>query len=105
MQRYLYVKNGIVQNIVDYEDGVTPPAKSDDGEDIVLDPTGTTNVGDPFDVKSAVSDRTVTEIEPVVFDELLRLTNAVRTLQPDPQSALTEEEYRAFLSSNLTAEA
>lgn len=49
MARYLHVKAGIVVNVVDYGTQ-TPPDVTDAGEDVAPDPTGTTSVGDPFDV-------------------------------------------------------
>jgi hypothetical protein len=49
--RYLIVRNNIVINVVEYLD--TPPAvTSDTGDDVVPDPTGTTNVGDAFDIQA-----------------------------------------------------
>ena len=96
MQRFIYVKGGLVVNVVGYEDGVVPPLLSQNGESIVLDPTGTTNVGDPFDPKSAQSLLVIVALDPVILGELFRLSNIVATLQFKPTQ--TMPEYQAGLA-------
>lgn len=95
MARYLYVKGGLVRNIVDY--GFVPPAQSDAGEDIVPSVTGTENVGDAFDASNAKRDSQYSGMDAVMVKELFRLTNAVRVLQS--QAPLTAPQYAAFLKS------
>lgn len=101
MQRFLYVKAGRVTNVVGYPDGVVPPLLTSEGEDIILDPTGTTSVGDAFDTTSALQDRSIDKVDLLVFKELFRLTNAVRAAQIPALPAITAAQYRAFLKTQL----
>mgnify|MGYP001616822496 FL=1 len=97
--RYFHVKNGFIVNIVDYP--YVPPPVSDEDEDIVLDPTGTVSVGDPFDVLPTVRERRFTALERVLVQELLRLTNEVRALQTPPRAPLTADEYKTWIKDRL----
>ena len=97
MKRILYVKNGIVQNVVGFEDDAEVPQR-DVGCDLVLDPTGRTHVGDVHDMRDIALDR----VDALIFGELLRLTNAMRAAQVPPLVAFSAAQYRAFLKSRMT---
>lgn len=97
MQRFLYVKNGLVTNIVGYQDGIAPPLLSLNGESIVLDPTGTTSVGDAFDPKPAQGSTIIAAMDSVVLGELFRLSNIVAILQLKPTQTMAQ--YQADLVS------
>lgn len=96
--RKLYVKGGIIRNVVEHAveptETVTP-----DGEDIVDAVTGTEAPGEAFDVTPALHEREVRCHDGILIKELFRLTNAVRVLQG--QAALTAAQYRAFLKTLL----
>lgn len=96
MKRVLYVKDGVVQNVVGFDDAATIPQR-DGGCSLVLDPTGLTNVGDVYDMREFQLDA----IDSVMLKELFRLTNAVRALQVPPLPALDAAGYRAFLKTRL----
>lgn len=79
MARYLYVKAGIVTNVVEHP--TAPPAVSEDGADIVPDLTGTGFVGMARDVTAEIRETAYTRLDVVVLRECFRLTNEVRALQ------------------------
>jgi len=94
--RYLHVKSGFVVNIVEYP---TTPDDTDTNtnSDIVPAVTGLESVGDAFDVTDTLKDRRVSKVELAVFQELFRLTNAIRTL--NAQATLTPAQYRTFVKT------
>lgn len=100
MQRFLYVKNGIVINIVGYTDDVVPPLLSPDGESIVPDPTGMISVGDLFDPKPIQATSIVAALDSVIVGELLRLSNRIAILELKPTQ--TMPEYLAALAQQYT---
>lgn len=95
MARYLIVRNGAVRNVVDYPS--IPDDTTPEGDIVVPDPTGTTNVGDAYDSATELFNRRYSKLDTVVAQELFRLTNAVRVLQG--QTALTAGQYKAFLKT------
>lgn len=97
MARHLFVKNGFVVNVVEYP--AEAPLVGDDGEDVVPDPTGATNVGDAFDVSDVKKDRALDQMDRVIFEELFRLTNADRAQDIPPKAAITRAQYRTFLKT------
>lgn len=100
MPRYMHVRNNIVVNVVEYP--TPPPLVSDEGDDIVRDPTDTTAVGSTFDMTDTRKERELDRmdgISGVVLKELFRLTNADRAQDIPPKSALTGAQYRAFLKT------
>lgn len=99
MQRVLFINNGIVVNIVAYPDDAVPTTVN--GGMVVVDPTGTVNVGDPFDMTATMQDRAIDGVDVLVFRELFRLTNAVRALQTPALPPITALQYRAFLKTLL----
>ena len=102
MARYLWVKDGIITNIVEYGDKT--PAATDDGNYIVPDPGGL-SVGDAFDMTDELQNRDLGRVEPIVMDEMFRLTNESRTKDAlaiaSPQRSLTPDEYQAFLKGKV----
>lgn len=96
MARFLHVKAGVIRNIVEYG-AQTPPDVDETGADIVPEVTGQEFVGQAFDVSGAVKDRTIGAFPLAIFQELFRLTNAVRTL--NAQAPLTPAQYKAFLKT------
>lgn len=94
MARYLYVKGGVVVNVVEHQD--TPPY-NDNGTEIVPDLTGTLGVGDAFDMTDIRNDRRFDRVDFVIFRELFRLTNESRAQSSPPQGPLTAAQYRAFV--------
>lgn len=92
MKRYLFVKGGVVINVVGYEDDVIP-APVIDGYDVILDPTGITNLGDAFDQRDIQLDRA----DQIILKELFRISNALRVI--NLQQAFTATQYRAFLKT------
>lgn len=97
MARYLYVRAGSVVNVVEHPD--PPPETTEEGDDIILDPTGTTNAGEAFDPSDIRKDRQLDRVDVVVLNELFRLTNNDRAQDIPPKSVLTRAQYRAFLKS------
>lgn len=97
MARYLHVRGTIVVNVVEYP--TPPPLVSEEGDDIILDPTGQTNAGDTFDPRPERKERELNRMDPVVFDELFRLTNSDRAQNIPPRLPLTQEQYRDFLKT------
>lgn len=71
MSRYLIGQAGIVKNIVE-----SAVAFTQVGFDVLLDPTGTTNVGDVYDPK----DVQINNADQVAFTVLLRHENLIREL-------------------------
>ena len=92
--RYLWVKAGIIVNIVEYPG--TPP-EVEGGNDIVLAATGLESVGDAFDVTDTRNERQLNRVDGVILKELFRITNAIRTL--NAQANLSAAQYRAFLKT------
>lgn len=97
MARYMHVRGSTVVNVVEYP--TTPPLLSDEGDDIILDPTGTTNAGATFDATDTRKERRLDRSETVIFQELFRLTNADRAQDSPPKPALTAAQYRTFLKT------
>jgi hypothetical protein len=96
----MHVRNNIVVNVVEYP--TTPPLVSDEGDDIVRDPTDTTAVGSAFDMTDTRKERELDRMDglsSVVIKELLRLTNADRAQDVPPKAPLTGPQYRAFLKT------
>ena len=93
--RYLWVKAGKVANVVEY--GATTPPENEDGNDIVLAVTDLESVGDTFDVTDTLKERRISAVELAVFQELFRLTNAVRTL--NAQLTISAAQYRTFIKT------
>lgn len=91
--RCLYIKAGKVVNIVEHAD----PPETDDGADVVPAVTGLESIGDNFDVTQKIKDRAIDKFPMAIFQELFRLTNAVRTL--NSQATITPAQYRAFLKT------
>jgi hypothetical protein len=95
MARYLHVRNNLVVNVVEYP--TLPPEKSDEGDDIILDPTGTTDAGEIFDATDTRKERRLFKSDQVIFQELFRLTNESRDNAIPSLPPLTPPQYRAFL--------
>lgn len=93
--RALWVKAGRVVNIVEY---VNLP-DTEQGNDVFPSVTGLESVGDVFDPTDALRERQLNKSDQVIFTELFRLTNAVRTLQGS--ATLTPAQYRNFIKSLL----
>lgn len=97
MARYLIVAGTQIVNIVEYESAI-PPDTDEVGNLIILEvPQGTKNVGDIYDPTPDLNERYVTKMDRVVFQELFRLTNAVRVLEA--KVALTGPQYRVFIKT------
>jgi len=92
--RYLWIKAGVIANIVEYP---TTPPETENGNDIVPAVTGLESVGDAFDVTDTRNERQLTRIDGVILKELFRITNAIRTL--NAQANLSAAQYRAFLKT------
>jgi hypothetical protein len=99
MARYMHVRGTLVVNVVEYP--FTPPEKSDEGDEIILDPTGTTDAGETFDPTDTQKDRRIKKTDDWVFNELFRLTNADRAQDIPPKAALTAQQYRNFVKGTL----
>lgn len=95
MSRYLWIKAGKIVNVVEY--GPTTPPENEEGNEIVLAVTGLESVGDTFDVADTLKDRRITKVDAAIYQELFRLTNAVRTL--NAQGTLTPAQYRAYIKT------
>ena len=99
MARNLWINGMTVVNVVDYPD--TPP-ESESGFDVFPDPTGFTNVGDTYDATDDRKNRRLDHMDPVIFDELFRLTNESRANELIPRGPVTRQQYRAFLRGNMS---
>ena len=100
MARYIHVRNNVVVNVVEYP--FVPPLVSDEGDDIVRDPTDTSAVGDVFDMTDTRKERELDRLDNtsrVVLKELFRLTNDLRAESSPAKPALTPAQYRAFLKT------
>lgn len=97
MARYMHVRANTVVNVVEYP--FVPPLVSDEGDDIILDPTGTTNAGATFDATDTRKERRLDRSETVIFQELFRLTNESRAQDIPPRPQITAAQYRAFLKT------
>lgn len=95
MARYMYVRGGVVANIVEH--ATPPPGTSPEGDVIVPD-TGVP-VGTVVDLTDEMRNRQLDAWDLVIGKELLRLTNAVRALQIPSLSALSGAQYRAYLKT------
>lgn len=94
--RALWVKAGRVVNIVEYPNSLP---EAEQGNDVVPAVTGLESIGDVFDATDALKERQLNRTDQVIFQELFRLTNAVRTLQGS--ATLTPAQYRNFVKSLL----
>lgn len=94
MKRVLLLKDGVVQNVVGFDDAAEVPLEMD-GCRCAIDPTGSTNAGDAFDERELTLDA----MDRVVFRELFRLTNELRATRG--LGALTATQYRAHLKTLL----
>ena len=85
MARWLIGKNGTVLNVVE-----APSAKDADGEgnDVLLDATGTGKPGDTYDVKDIAHDR----LDVVTHKIIFQLLNDVRVLKG--QATITAAQYK-----------
>ena len=94
MTRALWIKAGIIANIVEYP-GALP--ETEDGYTVVPAVTGAEGIGQTFDTTLALQDRSVSQADKLIVSELFRLTNLVRTL--NSQATLTVAQYKAFLKT------
>ena len=102
MSRHLYVKNGLVTNIVEHS--VQPPDVSDQGEDIVPDLTSTLSIGSVYDVTPDTRERTYNKLDTdtflrVMMREIFRINNAVRVLQGGAQE--TAAQFKARIKAGM----
>ena len=95
VQRVLFIRAGKVANIVGYPDGETVPEFTE-GCDVVP-AAGTENVGDVFDMTDTLLERRINKQDRMIYQELFRLTNLVRTL--NAQGTITVAQYRAFIKT------
>lgn len=95
MARFLYVKAGIVRNVVEHP--TPPPDVSDQGDDIVPDLTGTGFVGMARDVTVEIRDRQYNKMDAIALKETFRLTNEVRVLQA--LAPLSAAAYKANIKA------
>jgi len=102
MARYMHVRNNVIVNVVEYP--FVPPLVSDEGDDIVRDPTDTSAVGGVFDMTDTRKERELDRLDNtsrVVLKELFRLTNESRDNASPSLPPLTVAQYRAFLKTLL----
>ena len=96
MARYLIIKDGRVANIVEYgatDPNAPPPAPE---EKYVLDAApGTVQVGQSFNVAPSEKSRFVNALDPIILNELLRISNQIAILRLMNQ--MTIDEYKTFL--------
>ena len=93
--RALWLKGNIIANIVDYGARTTPA--EDGGYPVVEDKLGTYSVGDKYIPPPTDWTPVVESVNPVMLNEMLRLSNAVDGLK------LTLDAYKVQLVKRQNA--